>query len=124
MHHHHLRQPLCARRLDAYKVALQLQQYLQPLVDRMQRTKSTHEHAQQLLRSLPSITNNLCEAMRRTGGDRPHLLTVALGSADEIRSTIDSVVITGAMTPEQAAHADGLADRYCAMVFRLRQRCG
>jgi hypothetical protein len=33
---------------------------------------------------LPSISNNLSEAMRRTGRDRPHLSTVALGSADEI----------------------------------------
>jgi hypothetical protein len=35
-------------------------------------------------RSLPSIPHNLCEGLRRIGNDRSHLLTVALGSAEEL----------------------------------------
>lgn len=114
--------PLSARRLDAYKVALELLAYMQPHVDCIKRANK--DLAGQLNRSLPSIVNNLCEAMRRTGGDRAHLLTVSLGSTDEARSSIDFALISGLMTPHEAQHADNLADRYCAMTYRLRQRVG
>ena len=117
-----IRNPLSARRLDAYKVALQLLAYMRPHVDRMRKTHK--DLAKQLDRSLPSITNNLSEAMRRTGADRAHLLTVSLGSADEVRSSIDVALLNGIIPADDAAHADSLADRYCAMAYRLRQRLG
>jgi four helix bundle protein len=62
--------------------------------------------------------------MRRTGADRAHLLTVSLGSADEVRASIDVAMVNGLMHQHQAQRADDLADRYCAMVYRLRQRLG
>ena len=120
--HTRTRNPLSARRLDAYKVALQLCKTMQPHVDHI--GKSYKDLADQLRRSLPSILNNLSEAMRRTGNDRAHLLTVSLGSADEVRSSIDAALISGLMQQDDAQHADDLADRYCAMVYRLRQRLG
>ncbi len=112
--------PFSARRLDAYKVALELLSYMQPHLQRI--ASQNRELKKQLDRSLPSIVNNLSEALRRTGADRPYHLTVSLGSADEARASIDSALAYGLMDPHEAAHADNLADRYCAMVYRLRQR--
>jgi four helix bundle protein len=116
-----IRTPISARRLDAYKVALELLAYLRPIVERIRRDDK--ELAEQLDRSMPSIVNNLCEAMRRTGDDRPYLLNVSLGSTDEVRSSVDTAHVFGLMHKHEAEHADGLADRYCAMVYRLRQWC-
>ena len=112
--------PFSARRLNAYKVALELLSYMQPHLQRI--ASRNRELKKQLDRSLPSIVNNLSEAMRRSGADRPYHLGVSLGSADEVRASIDSARVYGLMQPHEAAHADNLADRYCAMVYRLRQR--
>ena len=112
--------PLSARRLDAYKVGLELLTYMRPRVERIARQDKALAH--QLKKSLPSTLNNLSEGMRRTGADRPHHLTISLGSADEVRSSIDSAMVSGYIDPQEAQHADGLADRFCAMVYRLRQR--
>ena len=114
------RQPLSARKLDAYRVGVELLSYMRPFLERF--AKDDRELASQMKRSLPSIVKNLSEAMRRTGADRAHLLTVALGSADEVRSGIDIALAYGLMQPEQARQAEHLADRFCAMTFRLRQR--
>ena len=117
-----IRNPQSARRLDAYTIALELIAYLRPHVER---TRKCHkELADQLDRALLSIPNNLCEAMRRTGDDRAHLLTVALGSAEEVRSSVDVALINGLLPPPDAAHAEQLADRFCATTYRLRQRLG
>ena len=117
-----IRNPISARRLDAYKVALELLAYLRPFVEDIERRDK--DLAGPLKRSLPSIVNNLSEAMRRTGADRAHLLTVSLGSADEVRASVDTAHVFGLMRQHEAERADGLADRYCAMVYRLRQRVG
>ena len=112
--------PTSARRLDAYKVSMQLVAFLQPLLVRIARYDKDLAH--QMGRSLPSIAHNLTEALRRTGNDRAHLLTVALGSADELRTGIDMVACSGILTQNEAQTAEGLADRICAMLFRLYQR--
>lgn len=116
------RHPLSARRLDAYRVGLELLTTMRPLTDRIARHDK--DLAAQLRRSLPSMVKNLSEAMRRTGGDRPHLLTVSLGSADEVRTGIDIAAAYGILDADEARHADALADRFCAMVYRIRQRLG
>lgn len=115
-----IRRPTSTRRLDAYKVALQLVAFVQPLVTRI--AKHDKDLAQQMRRSLPSIPHNLCEGLRRIGNDRSHLLTVALGSAEELRVGIDIAACLGILTPAEAQTADQLADRTCAMLFRLHQR--
>ena len=112
--------PLSARRLDAYRVALELVSLLQPVVTRIAREDK--DLAAQLRRALPSVPQNLAEAMRRTGRDRAHLLTIALGSADEVRCIVDVALINQHLLPHEAAQAERLADRVCAMLFRLRQR--
>jgi hypothetical protein len=50
-------------------------------------------------------------------------LTVALGSADEVRCILDMAAASNMVSTAQATHAEALADRVCAMAYRLHQRC-
>jgi len=50
-------------------------------------------------------------------------LTVALGSADEVRTVVDITATAAVLTTAEAQLAEQLADRVCAMVYRLHQRC-
>ena len=111
--------PLAVRNLDAYRVALQLVSALRPLCGQIAAVDK--DLARQLGRAAPSMPQNLAEGMRRTGRDRAHLLTVALGSTEEVRTIVDVVVAWGMLTAAEAAPLDELADRLCAMTFRLRQ---
>ncbi len=112
--------PISARRLDAYRVLLELVALVDPFIARI--ALHDRELAEQLAGALPSIVQNFSEAMRRTGRDRAHLLTVALGSADEVRSIVDVAMIKHIITSQEAQAADAKADRGCAMLFRIRQR--
>jgi len=114
------RRPLTARHLDAYKVALELDRICNPFVARIASTDK--KLAAQLQTALPSVAQNFSEGMRRIGNDRVHLLTIALGSADEVRTIIDLIESRGIIEPKEARHADHLADRFCAMAYRLSQR--
>jgi four helix bundle protein len=77
----------------------------------------------QFVEALASTLQNLAEGMRRTGKDRAFLLTVALGSCDEVRAILEAAVAFGVLTQSEQQQVDGLADRICAMTYRLRQRC-
>ena len=112
--------PTTARRFDAYRVALELVALVRPFAARIRREDK--ELANQLTRALPSIPQNLAEGMRRVGDDRAYLLTVVLGSADEVRTIVDVALVSGMIEAEEAAHAEELADRVCAMVFRVREK--
>ena len=112
--------PTSARRLDAYRVALELVAHVQPFVPCIARHDP--DLARQLKRAFPSVVQNLSEAMRRTGRDRAHLLTIALGSADEVRAIIDIAQVQQIIAAPQAAAADATADRVCAMLYRIRER--
>jgi four helix bundle protein len=112
--------PTSARRLDAYRVTLELIAVVTPLLARI--IQRDPELGRQLKRALPSVGQHIAEGMRRTGRDRAHLLTIALGSADEVRAIIDIATMMQILTVEEAAKADELADRICAMVYRIRQR--
>jgi four helix bundle protein len=114
------RQPDSARRLDVYRVCLELIAACRPLGGRLGRFN--RRLGAQLTESLSSTAQNLAEAMRRTGKDRAHLLTVALGSCDEVRALLEAAVAFGVVSPEEQQAADALADRVCAMTYRLRQR--
>ena len=76
----------------------------------------------QLNSALSSTLQNLAEGMRRTGRDRSYLLTVALGSCDEVRALLEAAVAFGVLTATEQQATDALADRVCAMLYRLRQR--
>jgi len=78
--------------------------------------------ASQLKRAAPSVPLNICEAMRRTGRDRAHLLTVAMGSAAEVQAILDVGLALNLLERPQAQRVEQLADRVCAMLYRVRQR--
>jgi four helix bundle protein len=77
----------------------------------------------QLTEALASTLQNLAEAMRRTGSDRAHLLSISLGSCDEVRALLDAALAFGVLSASEQQGAEALADRVCAMTYRLRQRC-
>ena len=112
--------PTSARTLDVYRVTLELIAVCKPLIPRLARFN--RREGAQLTESLASVLKNLAEAMRRTGADRAHLLTVMLGSCDEVRAILDSALVFGVITPAEQQNADQLADRVCAMGYRLRDR--
>jgi four helix bundle protein len=112
--------PTSARGLDVRRVILELIRLCRPLIERIRRfNKRTGD---QFVESLFSTLQNTDEAMRRIGRDRPHLLTVALGSCDEVRSILDGVAAVGVVTADEHQEADLLADRICAMLYRLREK--
>ncbi|MDI7268850.1 MAG: four helix bundle protein [Myxococcota bacterium] len=112
--------PTSARRLDAYKVALELIAYCRPFVPRLRRFNP--RLCAQLTEALASTLQNLAEGMRRTGNDRAHLLTVALGSCEEVRAVLEVAVAFGVLCAAEQQGAEALADRVCAMTYRLRAR--
>jgi four helix bundle protein len=113
--------PRSARSLDVYRVTLELIASGRPLSARM--CRFNRRLGAQLTESLASVLQNLAEAMRRTGRDRAHLLTVALGSCDEVRALLEAAVAFGVLEHAEQQRLDALADRVCAMGYRLRQRC-
>ena len=114
------RQPDSARQLDVYRVTLELITSCQVFRGRLGRFN--RRLGSQLTESLASTAQNLAEAMRRTGKDWAHLLTVALGSCDEVRALLEAAVAFGVLSAAEQQRADALADRVCAMTYRLRQR--
>jgi four helix bundle protein len=60
--------------------------------------------------------------MRRTGSDRAQLLSVSLGSCEDVRALLEAAVALGILSASEQQRADALADRVCAMSYRLRQR--
>jgi four helix bundle protein len=116
------RQPDSARQLDVYRVTLELIATCQPYRSRLQRFN--RRLGAQLTESLASVAQNLAESMRRCGRDRAHLLCIALGSCDEVRALLEAAVAFGVLSGGEQQAADLLADRVCAMTYRLRQRCG
>ena len=112
--------PTSARHLDAYRVAIELVEAAGELVPSFARFDTSL--ASQLKRAAPSVPLNICEAMRRTGRDRAHLLTVAMGSAAEVQAIFDVGLALGLLERPQAQRVEQLADRVCAMLYRVRQR--
>jgi len=112
--------PTSARRLDLYQVTLELIALCRPFGPRLKRFN--RRLGAQLTESLASTLQNLAEAMRRTGSDRAHLLTVSLGSCEEVRALLEAAVAFGVLSVAEQQQADAVADRVCAMTYRLRQR--
>ena len=112
--------PESARGLDVYRVSLELIAEYRPWQARIARFN--RRLGAQLSESLSSTPQNIAEAMRRTGKDRAHLLTVAMGSHDEVRALLDVAVAFGLLPREEQQRLDALADRISAMLYRLRQR--
>jgi four helix bundle protein len=113
--------PSSVRHLDIYRVTLELIGLCQPHRDKLARFN--RRLGAQLTESLASVLQNLAEAMRRQGRDRAHLLSICLGSCDEVRALLEVAVAFGVLSAKEQQEAEPLADRICAMGYRLRQRC-
>ena len=113
--------PDSCRQLDVYRLTLELITLCRPFAERLRRFN--RRLGAQLTESLSSTLQNLAEGMRRTAKDRAHLLTVVLGSCDEVRALLEGAVAFGVLAHAEQQQADALADRICAMTYRLRQRC-
>jgi len=111
--------PTSARGMDIYRVTLELCRYCRPLLARIGRFNK--RSGAQLAESLFSTLQNVSEGLRRTGKDRAHLLKVSLGSCAEVRAILDAAQAFGVITASEQQTADGLADRVCAMGYRLQQ---
>jgi four helix bundle protein len=48
---------------------------------------------------------------------------VSLGSCDEVRSLLEAAEAFGVLGAAEQQRLDALADRVCAMTYRLIQRC-
>jgi four helix bundle protein len=108
------------RHLDVYQVLMQLMDVCSEFLPSIKRfNKRTHD---QLIESLFSSLQNTREGLRRTGKDSPHLLGVALASCCEVRGILDGVHLFRIIVTQKYRKADDLADRACAMLYRLRQR--
>jgi four helix bundle protein len=112
--------PTSARQLDVYRVSLELIAFCRPLCPRLRRFNA--RLAAQLIESLCSTRQNLAEALRRTGRDRAHLLSIALGSCEEVRALLEAALAFGVLSSAEQQGAEALADRICAMTYRLWQR--
>ena len=113
--------PDSARRLDVYRVTLELIGACQPYQGPLSRFN--RRLGAQLTEALSSTLQNLADGTRRVGKDRAHLLTVSLGSCDEVRSLLEAAVAFGVLGAAEQQRLDALADRVCAMTYRLIQRC-
>jgi four helix bundle protein len=85
------------RRLDLYQVTLELISLCRPFGPILKRFN--RRLGDQLTEALASTLQNLAEAMRRTGSDRAHLLTVSLGSCEEVRALLEAALAFGMLSP-------------------------
>ncbi len=90
--------------------------------NRRRRIERERDLAAQLRRAAASVPLNTAEAVRRTGRDRAHLLSVALGSAAEVQAILDVGRALGAVADDRWCRLDDKLDRVAAMLYRLRGR--
>ncbi len=112
--------PTSVHRLDAYRVAIEMVASFSRLLPGIKRQSA--KLADQIERAIPAVPLNLAEAMRRTGRDRAHLLTVSMGSTAEGQAALDVALAMGLISHDDHREAWDLTDRECAMLYRLRQR--
>lgn len=74
---------------------------------------------EQIRRAAGSVSLNIAEGNRRSGGDRLHHFRIAAGSADELRTALRVAVAWGDLDESQISSALQLLDRVLAMLWRL-----
>jgi four helix bundle protein len=109
--------PLDPERLDAYRVAVELD----ALVVRIARGAGRGHGwlCDQVLRASGSTVLNLAEAVGRQGADRARCLRIARGSAFETDAALELLLHRGATSVELRAQARELVRRVVAMLTRL-----
>ena len=101
------------------EVALELVRVVAPLIGRMD-----PDLGQQVRKALASVPGNIGEGNRRVGRDRVYRFRIASGSADEVRVHLRTAEAFGYLGAGEIAGGVELADRVCAMLYRLTGRRG
>ena len=101
------------------EVALELVRVVAPLLDRLD-----PDLRQQVRKALASAPGNIAEGNRRAGRDRTYHFRVAFGSADEVRVHLRTAEAFGYLGAGEIAEPVEIADRVCAMLYRLTGRRG
>ena len=104
-------------KFEALEVALQTVHALGKLLPKIKR--HDRKLADQLKQACDSAASCLSEGAHRVGRDRPHLYTIAGGSAAEVRTHLAVAVAWGYLAHAEADPAASLADRVAAMCWRL-----
>ncbi|MBM4345293.1 MAG: four helix bundle protein [Deltaproteobacteria bacterium] len=88
-------------------------------------SKARRGHADtvdQFRRAVTSVALNTAEGCKRVGGDRKHLLRVAMGSASEASVALQLLVLVGVVPAAQAAVIEAGLDEVRAMLYCLGKR--
>ena len=103
---------------EALTIAREFIVAVRPLVEQIElRDKSL---ADQLRRAATSAALNTAEGNRRDGRDRASRFRIAAGEAAEAAAALNVAVAWGYVPADAAAPALALADRLCAVLWRLR----
>ncbi len=103
--------------LEAQALALEAIKLVRPIIEKVARHDT--DLARQMRKAATSAPSNLAEGNRRRGGDRFHLFSVALGSADELKSQLEIARMFAYAPDAQIDPAVEIVDRVCAMTHRL-----
>jgi four helix bundle protein len=99
----------------SYEISLELNRAVRPIVEQIKRRDS--DLAEQLRRAASSITLNLAEGARSTGGNQRQRYESAHGSASEVRGALDLAEIHGFVGDIREARQ--LLDRQLALLWGL-----
>ena len=101
----------------AYDVTIELLYALRPILKRIEAREA--DLAKQLRRAASSTLQNICEANKRVHRDRANRFRVAGGEASEVKGSLEAAVAFEYVERSEIAAAFELADRICAMTYRL-----
>lgn len=107
-------------KLDVYKVSLE---FVALCFESIEKLEGVHRHARdQLLRSSQSVPLNIAEGNgKRSSRDRNRFFEIARGSAMESAATLDVLLVSGAIAPDQAIPLKRLLHRVVSMLFRMTE---
>lgn len=104
-------------RFEAQDVVMELVRSVRETIARV--AKHDRKLADELRRAVQSVALNLAEGNRRTGRDRIQAWKVAAGSADEARTAMQVAEAWGYVGASDVARGLEMADRVCAILWRL-----
>ncbi len=102
---------------QAYNVTIELIHALRPVLKRIEARET--DLARQLRRAASSTLQNICEANKRVNRDRANRFRIAGGEAAEVKGSLEVAVAFEYVERCEVVAALELADRICAMTFRL-----
>jgi four helix bundle protein len=110
-------------KLDVYKLSIEFQRWLGPLIDSTQGKGVRISAARHLDDASTSISNNIAEGNgKRSAIDRCRFLDIARGSALECAACLDVLVARKRLDDHLAAEGKALLVRIVSMLSKLTAR--